>query len=542
MFALVILMAFAACNGKKGKDADQTKSKIQLKVEDYEKVKLTADISHLSENQKQMLILLIEASTIVDEIFWEQTCAKKDEYLKNIKDEFESKYFQINYGPWDRLGGNRSFIAGIDNKPLGAEFYPGDMTQAEYENFKDKDKFNPFTLLKRNDKGKLTSVPFHVAYKDKLLKVSELMKKAAELSDVESFKNFLMLRAEALLNDDFYRSEIAWMEMNDNLIDFIVGPIMDAEDQLFWTRNAYASLLLIKDSDYSEKMKKYALLLEYLQKSLPVPDKYKTEKPGSKSNIVVYDAVYYAGEVNAGSKLIAHNLPTDIKVLSEKGNRNLNFRNVQQAKFEKILVPISNILITKEQRNSIKFDAFFEYCLFFEVANGLGITKTINGNGTVKEALKEQYTIIEDCKANVLSMFFLTKLHDMGELGPDHNLESNYITFIVDLFRSVRFGAASSQGKANMITFYYFLESGALSRDNKTETYSVNLGKMRDAIFSLSEKILYIQGDGDYAAAKALVLEKGFIREELYHDLVHIAKSRVPKDIVFEQGVEALGL
>jgi hypothetical protein len=281
-------------------------------------------------------------------------------------------------------------------------------------------------------------------------------------------------------------------------------------------------------------------VLPQMQKSLPVPEEYKTEVPGSKSDLGAYDVIYYTGDCNAGSKTIAINLPNDERVQESKGSRKLQLKNAIRFKFEEILVPITNVLITEEQREHVTFDAFFENTMYHEVSHGLGLNQTINGMGTVRSVLKEQYSALEEGKADILSLFLITKMYEDGMLG-ERDLMDNYVTFMASIFRSIRFGVASSHGKANMIRFYYFQENGAFSR-NINGTYSINFEKMQWAMNELSKLILTTQGDGNYELAKQLVEEKGFIREELQSDLERLKELNIPVDIVFNQGPEVVGL
>jgi hypothetical protein len=331
------------------------------------------------------------------------------------------------------------------------------------------------------------------------------------------------------------------MEMKNNNIDFIIGPIENYEDQLFGYKAAYESFILIKDKEWSEKLVRFAALLPGLQKALPCEQKYKNETPGIDSDMNVYDALYYAGDCNSGSKTIAINLPNDEKVREEKGSRKLQLKNSMQAKFDKILVPIADILIAEDQRKHVKFDAFFENVMFHEVSHGLGLGNTVDKSSTVREALKDSYSSMEEAKADILGLWCVYQLNEMGELGKKEMMD-NFVTFMAGIFRSVRFGAASAHGKANMMRFYYFQEAGAFERDAATGTYRVNFEKMKEAMLSSSEQILKIQGDGDYTTAKKLIEEQGFIREELQKDLDRIGEAGIPRDIVFEQGAEVWGL
>ena len=538
---ILLAILFSQCSSGPKDDVKVPQSKIEKLLMNYADVKLEADLTALSENQKQMLPLLIDAAKIIDELYWIQTCSKKDEVMNSITDENVKKYFMINYGPWDKLAGMESFVEGIPERPYGANFYPSDMSYQEFDEFSDLDKYNSYTLIRRNEIGGLQTVPYHKAYNEKLAKIAELLNKAASLSEDKGFKKYLEMRATSLITDKYYNSDIAWMEMKDNLMDFIIGPIEDVEDRLYYTKASYQSMVLLKNKQSSKDLEKYSLLIPYLQQNLPVDAKYKTEMPGELSDIMVYDVLYCSGNWNAGSKKIAITLPIDGQVQLKVGSRKLQFKNVMEAKFDKILMPISELLIDDDQLKHVKSKAFFENTMFYEVGSALGIKNTINNKGLVSDALKDQNNIIAECKNDILSLFFVTKLYDMGEMNGG-DLMDNYVTYMADVFRSVRFGISNDQGVANMIRFYYFEDLGAFSRNEKTEKYSIDFDKMKNAMLKLSEEILTIQGDGDYEAAKKLVDEKGFIRDELLNDLYRIQKKRIPKDVVFIQGLNELGL
>lgn len=515
---------------------------MQAKVDEFVEVELSSTlISTLSEEELEILKILFEVSSIMDDIFWKQAYGNKDILMNKISDKATRDFALINYGPWERLKNNEPFVFGYGKKPEGANFYPIDMTKEEFAAFDEPSKNSLYTLIRRDENGELMSVPYSVAFKEEHDRAAELLLKAAALAEDAGLKNYLTLRAQALLTDDYLPSDMAWMDMKTNNIDFVVGPIENYEDRLFGLKAAHEAFILIKDNDWSRKLDRFAGLLPELQKRLPVDPAYKSEVPGADSDLGVYEAVFYAGDCNAGSKTIAINLPNDEQVHNEKGSRKLQLKNAMQYKFDKILVPISQILIEESQRKHVKFDAFFENVMFHEVGHGLGINNTIDHTGTVRNALKEQYSAIEEAKADIMGLFLVTQLFEMGEL-PDKDLMDNYVTFIAGIFRSTRFGAASAHGKANMLTFKYFEELEAFTRNEKTGTYSVNFEKMTGAMNSLANLILTIQGDGNYEAARLLVTEKGVIGEQLQKDLDRIATAGIPRDIRFKQGPEVIGL
>jgi len=516
-------------------------SKIDQKVQEFKQVELNADVTHLSEDQKEMITHLIDAAKIMDDIFWHQAFGDRDTLMNRIQTKNLETFVKINYGPWERLNDNQPFIEGYDQKPAGANFYPQDMTKEEFNNFNSEDKTSLYTLIRRDQDGDLMTVPYSEAYSNEHQRAAGLLREAAKLAENESFSKYLNLRAEALLSDDYLASDMAWMDVQNNDVDFVVGPIENYEDNLFGYKAAHEAFVLIKDRDWSDKLNKFNQLMPELQKSLPVDDKYKQEMPGSDSDLGVYEAVYYAGDCNAGSKTIAINLPNDERVQVQKGTRKLQLKNAMRYKFEEILKPISDVLIDPDQRKYIKFDAFFENTMFHEVAHGLGIKETINDKGTVRNALKEYYSPIEEGKADIIGLFLVKQLAGMGELE-DEELMDNYVTFMASIFRSIRFGAASSHGKANMMRFNYFKENGAFTRDQETGTYQVNFDKMTQAMNELGEKILVIQGQGDYQAAENMVTEMGTIREDLQNDLERLSEEGIPRDIRFKQGKDVLGL
>lgn len=538
---LISAMVFSCTSTSKKSETMAEKTEIQQKVEEFAPFRLTADLTVLTEKEKQMLPLLLKAAQIMEEIFWTQAYGNKDELFNGNPNEYTQKFLKINYGPWERLNNNKPFIEGVGEKPAGANFYPADMTKEEFAAWDEPTKTSLYTVIRRNENGHLVSVPYHTAWKEEVIRATELILQAAVLAEDPGLKNYLEKRAQALLTDEYYESDMAWMDMKNNTIEFIVGPIENYEDQLFGYKTAHESFILIKDKEWSEKLEKYAALLPGLQEALPCQPPYKNETPGIDSDMNVYDAIYYAGDCNAGSKTIAINLPNDEKVRENKGSRKLQLKNSMQAKFDKILVPISELLIAEDQRKHVKFDAFFENTMFHEVAHGLGLGSTIDKSSTVREALKDAYTSIEESKADILGLWCVYQLNEMGEMG-EKEMMDNFVTFMAGIFRSVRFGAASAHGKANMMRFYYFQETGAFERDPATGTYRVDFEKMKEAMFSLSKLILNIQGDGAYETAKQMLEEKGFIREELQKDLDRIGEAGIPRDIVFEQGAEVLDL
>lgn len=505
----------------------------------YETVKLTTNLNDLTVNERKILPLLIQAAKIMDDLFWKQAYPQRDSLMSTIKDEKTRAFLEINYGPWDRLNGDKPFVEGIGPKPAASSFYPTGMTKEELEKSEVKDKLGLYSVIQRDTAGKLISVPYHVLYAAELQKASNLLKQAALLAEDTGFKKYLNLRADALVTDVYGPSDYAWLDMKTNTLDIIIGPIENYEDKLFNARAAYESYVLIKDKVWSKRLAKYVSMLPELQQGLPVETKYKREKPGTDSELNAYDVLYYAGDCNAGSKTIAVNLPNDEIIQQKKGTRRSQLKNAMKAKFDKILIPIAKELIDKTQQQYIHFDAFFANVMFHEVAHGLGIKKTITGKGFVKEALQEQYSWLEEGKADVLGLYMVTGLLKKGELQGD--VKAFYTTYMAGILRSVRFGAASAHGKANMQCFNFFKENGAFVR-NSDGTYKVDFSKFEGAMNKLSRLILTLQGNGDKAAVAANQKKMAVISAELQSDLDKLTKKGIPVDIVFEQGVDVLGV
>ncbi|MEX1160422.1 MAG: Zn-dependent hydrolase [Balneolaceae bacterium] len=506
----------------------------------YTPFTLTSDVSVLTDNEKQMIPILIEAAREMEKVFWLQAYGDKEELLDGL-DEETQRFVYINYGPWDRLNGNEPFVDGVGEKPEGANFYPADMTKEEFEEWDSEEKTSQYTLIRRDEAGELITIPYSEAFAQEHQRAAELLREAAELAEDAGLKKYLELRAEALLTDNYQESDLAWMDMKDNIIEVIIGPIENYEDQLFGYKSAHETFVLIKDKEWSDRLSKYAEVLPELQRGLPVPEEYKAETPGTDSDLNAYDAVYYAGDSNAGSKTIAINLPNDEEVQLQKGTRRLQLKNSMQAKYDKILLPISEALIAEDQQEYITFDAFFSNTMFHEVAHGLGVKTTITGNGTVREALQNHASALEEGKADVLGLYMVKSLRDKGMIE-EGSIENNYVTFLASIFRSIRFGSSSAHGRANLIRFNFFQEMGAFTYDEETERYRINMNIVEDVVEALSEQILVLQGNGDYEAVDEFVQKYAVQGDQLNASLRKLTEQNIPVDITFEQGVEVLGL
>ncbi len=533
---MMFLLLSQACTDQ----PDPLTEDMKQRLAQFEEVTLTTDLEWLSENEKQIISILIDAADLMNEVFWMQAYGDKQQLFDSIENEYAAQYAKIHYGPWDRLRGNEPFVPGFGEKPEGANYYPLDMTKEEFEAWEEPAKTSLYTLIRRDDQGNLLAIPYSEAYKAQHDEAARLMREAAELAEDQGLKDYLLARADALQSNEYQPSDYAWMAMKTSNIDFVVGPIENYEDRLFGYKAAHESFVLVKDLEWSAQLEKFTAMLPELQAGLPVEEEYKAEAPGTDSDMNVYYALYYAGDCNAGSKTIAINLPNDPEIHTSVGSRKLQLKNSMKAKFDKILLPITDILIDQSQRKHIVFDAFFENTTFHEVSHGMGVKNTINGKGPAREALRETYSSIEEAKADIMGLYLVTKLYEMGEITSGEVMD-NYVTFFAGIFRSTRFGASSAHGRANMLTLKYFADNDAFTYQ-EDGTYKVNFEQMKGAVESLLAKIIQIQGDGDYAAAKAWIDADGVMTDQLSSDLEKVNASGIPVDIVFNQGKEVLGL
>lgn len=516
----------------------QKESPMKAKVDEFAPVELKSDlVKGLNDKEKELVKIFFQIGKITDDLFWKQTFGDKSQ-LDTITDSYAKDFAMIQYGVWDRLDNNKPFISGYGEKLLVCNYYPHDITEEEFNAFDDENKDSWYTVIRRNDDGTLKSVWYHEEYAEEIGQMCALLEKAVALAENPGLKNYLEKRIEAFKTDDYLASDLAWMDMKDSKIDFVTGPIESYDDKFRETKTSYESFILLKDEERSKELAKFVSMLPALQKELPCAPEYKTFVPGTSSDLNVYDVVYYAGDCNAGSKTIAINLPNDDRVHALKGTRRLQLRNSMKAKFDKILMPIGELIITPDQQKNLKFDAFFWNVTFHEVAHGLGVKQTINGKGSVDAAMGTEKTSWEEAKADILGLFMVTKLVEMGEIT-NITSEDAIVTYIAGILRSVRFGAASSHGKANMMCFNYMEKAGAFTRNDKGQ-YVIDFNKAKEAINGWAALILKTQGDGDVEFATKYRTENGTITPALQADLDKINSAGIPRDIRFIQGADVL--
>lgn len=496
-------------------------------------VTLDADLSSLSAKQKRMIPHFFKAAKAMDTAYWKETYGDRASLLAAHPDATLQRLINIHYGPWDRYRNNAPFLPGALQKPLGAQFYPPDLSKetVEQEAEKNPDLKNPYTLVRRDNQGKLIAIPYHEAFAKEHQQAAYHLTAAAHYSDDPDLKNYLLLRAKALLEDDYQKSDLAWMEIKDSDLDIIIGPIENYEDQLLGVKSAHEAFVLVKDREWSKKLHHFEAFLPGWQKRLPVADSYKSETPGTDSDLGVYDVLLYAGDAYV-TRAIAVNLPNDAEVQKAKGSRRLQLKNAMRAKFDRILKPMADTLLDGVQNKHVSFPAFFSHTMMHEIAHGLGIHNTINGRGKVDDALKENAWMLEEAKADILGLYLLGLLHQDRSISQTE-YEESLITAFASIFRTVRFGPSSAHARANLITFNYFRSLGVFSR-SPDGLYTVKPETMAKAAESLLTKILHLQGDGDFEGLVQLEKEYGVMGPELKNDLARIEKAAVPIDVVMQ--------
>lgn len=524
LFLLVALALLTSCG--------ERKTSLEKKISEYETVKIPApDLSGITDNGREVLNLYRFAADEVDKIYWKQAFGDKAE-MEALEDEHARKFAMLNYGPWDRSDGS-AFVEGYGERPAGLRFYPEDMTEEEFRAFDDPDKNSPFTLIRRNDAGQLETVWYHDAYSENIEKICNYLTAAADITIKESVRNYLLKKAEALRTDEYYDCDLAWLDMDDSKMDLILGPDEAADDQLFGIKNSYEAFVLLKDEKATERLHKFVEFLPEFQAALPCVEEYKAFTPGAESRIYACNAIYYAGQANAGIKVIALNLPFDGRVQSDKGSKTVLLENVIEAKFNSIIAPTGYELLFEDQAGSVNKDAFFSNVSCREIAHGLGVKETINGKGSVAEALGNLSSEIEEIKANIVGVFLSYNIVDKHQNLGIATKEDVIATYLVNLIRSERFGEGTSLGRANIMIYNYLHENDAFKRtpDGK---YRINYEKFYSAVSSLSGLVLEIQAAGDYEAADNFARTYGVTPKTLDADMRALRLANIPKDIVFE--------
>lgn len=516
---LVASLIIISCTEKQNETPQNDNKEISMLKEEIAKfipVEIKYDKNILTDREKILLAKLVQASMLIDTIYLGQVYAKnydiKNELLKKTDEisKLQLELFDIMFGPFNRLEDDKPFI-GTDKKPLGANFYPADMTKEEFENWikqhpQDEKLFTSELTVIRRQNGKLVAIPYSEYYKEPLTKISNLLKEAAEYADNPSLKKYLLSRALAFLSNDYYQSDMDWMDLKNHNIEVVIGPYEVYEDEMFNYKASFESFVTIKDPVESKKLEVFAKYLNDIEKNLPLDDKHKNYQRGSESPIVVANEVFTAGDTKAGVQTLAFNLPNDERVRKAKGSKKVMLKNVHEAKFEKLLKPIAEIVLDPSELQYVTFDAFFNHTLMHEMSHGIGPGFiTINGRQTeVKKELKETYSTIEECKADILGMYNNIFMIEKG-VYPKEMEKQTWVTFLAGAFRSMRFGISEAHGGGNAIIYNYLLGKGAYVYDEKNQKVSVNFEKIFPALKELANLILTIQAEGNYQGAKDLI-------------------------------------
>jgi len=513
IFVLLITL-FVGCTSKN----EDEKEVMKQKIDQFSVTEINYDESLLDDNQKMVVQKLYEAAKVMDEIFLEQVYSQNFEIRNKLQKETDElsklklKYFTINFGPFDRLDNNKPFI-GEKEKPLGANFYPEDIKKEEFEKWiidhpdDEKEFRSEFTVIRRTEDG-LIAIPYTEFYKDKLEKAATLLREAAEYADNETLKNYLEKRATAFETNDYYESDMAWMDLKDHAIEVIIGPYEVYEDELFNYKASFECFLTLVDPQETKKLDIFASYLREMEDNLPIPDEHKNFDRGSDSPIVVVQEIFSAGDTKAGVQTLAFNLPNDERVRKVKGSKKVMIKNLHEAKFNKLLYPIAQRVMDKDQLQYVTFAGFFNHTLMHEMSHGIGPGFiTVDGRKTeVKIELKETYSKLEECKADILGMFNNILMIQKGVYPKEYEKEL-WSTFLAGIFRSVRFGIDAAHGAGNAIIYNYLLENGAYEYNEQTNKVKVNYDKIYDVLKDLANKVLMIQATGDYEGAKALIAE-----------------------------------
>jgi len=545
--SLLLLMTFLLANISATQKRGGTKAagdpELAKKISRFAPTTLTANTASLSAGDRKALNKIIEAARLLDPLFLRQVWSGNDELHKKLEADKSAvgrqrlHYFLINDGPWSRLDENEPFIEGVPHqKPPHANFYPDDITKDEFNSWlgglpdSEKEKATGyFYTIRRDAGGKLMSVPYNEEYREFLEPAAKLLREAAALTTNQTLKDFLSKRADAFSSNDYYASDVAWMDLKGP-IDVTIGPYETYEDELFGYKAAFEAYVTLTDAAESAKLQKFSQHLQELENNLPLDARYRNPKLGASSPMRVVNEVFASGEGNNGVQTAAFNLPNDERVVKEKGSARIMLKNVQDAKFNKVLVPITRVVLTPVQQRAVAFDSFFTHILMHELMHGLGPHNiSVNGQATtVRLQLKELYSSIEEAKADVTGLWALQYLIDKGVIGKQMQ-RTLYTTYLASMFRSVRFGLTESHARGVAMQFNYFTDEGAIKFDERTRKFSIDNGKIRDAVRKLTHDLLTIEAEGSYDKAKAMLEKYSVIRPAMQGALDRL--NNVPVDI-----------
>ena len=512
---------------------------LDSKIARFDPVDISADLSALPPNERQALDAMVEAARLIDGLFLQQVWADNPSLLLKLAGDTSAEgkarlhYFLINKGPWSRLDENAPFIDGVGPKPPQANFYPADATKEEVEKWmntlRGADRqlaLGFFSTIRRNASGSLMAVPYSVEYQNTLTEAAALLRRAAALTTQPTLKRFLELRADAFRSNDYYASDVAWMEL-DASIEPTIGPYETYEDGWFGYKAAFEAFITLRDDAETQKLNVFGGELQGLEDALPIDPKYRNPKIGAMAPMRVVNVVFSAGDGNRGVQTAAFNLPNDDRVIREKGSKRVMLKNTQEAKFKHVLTPIAQVAIAPADRDKISFDAFFTHILMHELMHGLG-PHVVHGTETpVREALKDTYSALEEAKADISGLWALARLAEKGTVSKEV-ARTMYTTFLASSFRSIRFGLTSAHGRGQVLQLNYLLDNGAVVV-NADGTFSIVDTKIGEAVANLTRDILTLQAVGDYNAAQQMLKTMVVVRPQVQAVLDKL--TNVPVDI-----------
>jgi hypothetical protein len=537
--SLIMLMT-AGCSRQSTKPP--VESPVSRMLRRFAPTELSGDLSKLSPGDRQALNKLIEAARFMDRLYIRQVWSGNEALFDRLKLDMSVagkerfQLLEIELSPWSSLDHDAAFVDGVPPRPPQADFYPPEMTREEFETWvgtlppEEQQKANGFFYtIRRGADRKLTAVSYSQEYRDLLQPAASLLNEAAKLTDNPSLQNFLVKRANAFLTNEYYDSDVAWMDL-DSPIELTIGPYETYMDKLFNYKAAFEAFVTLRNDAETSRLQKFSQYLQEIEDNLPIEKQYRNPKLGALAPIRVVDEVYVGGEAARGVQTAAFNLPNDERVVRAKGSKRVMLKNVQEAKFKHVLVPIAGFVLNKDQAASLAFEPFFSHILAHELMHGLGPqTITVAGKSTtVRQTMKELYSAIEEAKADIAGLFALQYLIDKGTL--EKSMEQPlYVTFLASAFRSVRFGVDEAHGKGVALQFNYLTDAGAFQYEPATQTFKVNLEKVKGGVKRLTGEIMTLQAKGDYEAVKSMLEKYAVIRPEMKMILEKL--SDVPVDI-----------
>lgn len=540
----LLVLTFVSCSSEEDKqeysNQDENMEIVQARIKAYSPTKISADLSHLTSNQKKVIELLVKAGKVSDEIFWVQNTPDAISVRDSLKKlgTAEAKtyydYVMINYGPYDEIYGSERFVGdGPSIRPVGGNFYPTDMSKEDFENYiaenpSQKNAFTSLYTVIKDEDSILTAEPYHVAYADKVERLAKYLEEAATYADNASLKNYLILRAKAVRTDEYYESDLAWMDLNNNDIDVVIGPIESYADKLFGYKTSYESIVMVKDRKASDELAMFENNIDKFEARLPYDKKYIRENVGKDTKLQVVNIVYFGGHGQQGTKTIAASLPNDPKVHQVKGAKKSMFKNMMEAKFEQIVGPIGNIMLEPKLRKYIDKEAFTSFVTLHEVSHTLGRGYVYGKKDvTVASVLKERYSALEECKADIVGLWNISVMHDL-KLIDDNYLQRAKATYVAGLYRSIRFGDEKAHGKGNLIQLNYLMDNGAIIT-NEDGTLGINDETFFKVVGELAGKVLTIQAEGDYEGAGNLFKDYGNMTDKIEANIEML--KNIPRDL-----------